>query len=691
VQGLVAQGVRPAEGASGTTIVAEQQTLPLPRWREGGTPYDPNQSLQPYALTSPKLRDLPAAGLVASPPEYSPVRGVLFSFAGYTSVVRDLVVALTQPPRYDEIAYVVVQNRAKQAQAAANFEAGGADMSKVEFIIEPGNSVWLRDYGPHFIWQNGALAIVDSHYYPSRPLDNFIPTLLGDDHFIMPTYDMGLYYSGGNFQPGPNRSGFVTSLINLDNPSSEGFDAGFIAELYATYLGIDALHIMPQLPFSVDGTGHIDMWMYIVDEDTVIISKFKRESNPTAIAITDNAVPYMESLGFEVFRTPAWNVGYTHFTYTNAFRVNNRIFVSTYGEGNPSYQDEDADALATWQAAAGRRVELVPINSYSIIPAAGALHCIVMQVPRYTNPAPAVHVVSPDGGELLLSGTTQTIAWVATDTDNVAIPQIDLYYSTDGGNTYTSITTTTDTGFYDWTVPEVVTDQAKIKVVATSVDSDQGEGVSTAVFQIAPGWQTIYDFATGADKFGFGHQTPTWNRFIDGNRMPVTAGIDTLVRDAYADLASSDATGGDWDSDRYISPDPSFSYESTHVFEFTIDEDLAEIADIEILWEGYADQCTQVELYVWDNVEEQWSDGGGYYGQNRFLDNWAGNRDGFLKGNIRSDFGRYIDESGQMTLLLYAERDQDQSFHDYLVVTVSTLEPTLRDLAMGRNNQDLQN
>ena len=42
----------------------------------------------------------------------------------------------------------------------------------------------------------------------------------------------------------------------------------------------------------------------------------------------------MESLGFTVHRPPAWNVGVTHYTYANAFRVNDRIFMPNYGPGN---------------------------------------------------------------------------------------------------------------------------------------------------------------------------------------------------------------------------------------------------------------------------------------------------------------------------------------------------------------------
>jgi len=681
VVGLLVPGLSAQDVDSLPALVDDEGlTLPLPRWREGGTPYDPEQSLYPHTVEAPRPKDMPTSGLIASPPEYAPTRGVLFLWktGHWTDVVRDCVVALTADPTHDEIAYVVVR-LAEQGSATSILTAAGADMSKVVFINKPSDSVWLRDYGPHFIWQSGALDIVDSHYYPTRPRDNFTPTKLGDDNLLMPTYDMGLYYSGGNFQPGPDRSAFVTSLMRLDNPPSEGFDDMIIGELFNRYQGVDALHIMPQLPFSVDGTGHIDMWLYLVDEDTVIISAFKPGSNQTAIDITNNAVPYMQNLGFTVYRTPAWHGGGVHWTYTNAYRVNDRIFIPTYA----GYPTDSARALAAWQAAAGPDVEIVPIECSTIIPAAGAVHCIVMQVPHYADPEPAVHVVWPDGGELLASGTTRTIQWVATDTDNATIPQIDLYYTIDDGDTWEHIDTTTDTGFYDWLIPDVDTTEARIRVVATSADTDQGEAASLGTFQIAAIEQSVYDFSTGAgvDRFGWGYQTTAWSD-VDGVRAPVSDELPTLLPEAYARVAASDATGNDADPNRYIAPVPDVARESTHTYELTIAEDPAEIDEIELLWEGYADNCTQIELYVWDYVDGQWCDGNSSYGQNAYMDNFAGNRDSDLTGTITADFERYIDLSGQMTLMLYAERERDESFHDYLSVTVKILElePIVGDL-----------
>lgn len=646
---------------------------PLPRHREGGTPYNPNQSLRPYAL------DFSAFGRsdtnVDSPPEYAPVKGVLYRYSSgsWPGVVTDLVAALTSDPAHDEIAYVVVSSASQQNSATNAFAAAGADLSKVEFLIQPSDSIWMRDYGPHFVWLNDTLTIADSHYYPGRPNDNFVPTEVGDDNFGFLTKHMGLYYSGGNFQPGPNRSGFVTSLVNLDNPGSEGFDENLIRELYQTKQGIDTLHILPQLPFSVDGTGHIDMWLYLIDEDTVVISEFKPGSNSTAIEITNNAVDYMESLGFEVFRPQAWNSGGTHYTYANAFRVNNRIFIPAYGTalvpgGFSSYNDEDADALATWQAAAGPGVEIVPIQCRDIIPASGAIHCIVKQVPRYVGSAPSVSVISPSGGDVMIAGNVETIRWSATDTDNTEISSVELSYSTDSGASWQSIATVSNSLEYSWTVPDEFSAASLIRVVATSSDLDLGTGTSNP-FLITPGVQNRYEFDVnaGIDRKIFGSSTSSWNA-VNGNPSPVSGQISASN---YARLATSNATGGDNDSDRYIAPYPGSTRETTHVFEFEISEDADSIDEMVFHWEGYADWCSQCELYVWDVAQQQWGDGTSFQlAQNRFLDSFAGNRDGELTGVIRSDLSNYVDAENKVRFLIYGERDGNETFHDYAALTV---------------------
>ena len=426
------------------------------------------------------------------------------------------------------------------------------------------------------------------------------------------------------------------------------------------------------------------MWMYLVDADTVIISEFLPGENATAIAITNNAAQYMEDLGYEVFRVPDHNGFHPsdpncHYTYTNAFRVNDRIFIPVYGGAHAA---RDAQAMNTWQDAAPD-AKILRINSYNIIWAAGAIHCIVMQVPRYTEPVPAAHVVSPTGGELLVGGTSHDLSWAASD--DLSVTAVDLAYSTDGGTTFphTIAAGETNDGHFDWTVPDLFSPDTVVRAVAHDGDGNFSEAVSETAFTVSPLTQTIYDFSTGAgvDKWGWGYQTPSWSS-IDGIRHPsnLASEIAALQAGAYGKIAVSDATGGDTDADRYRSPNPTSGWESTHTFEFTIAQDPVLIRDIGILWEGYGDQCLQMELYVWDDVEGNWGDGTGLYGINRFMDNFAGNRDEELSGHIRSAFDRYIDGSGMLTVLLYAERSTQESFHDYVSVTVtSTVMGDLND------------
>lgn len=605
-------------------------------------------------------------------------------------MVAACVAALTGDPAHDEIAYVVVPNASEQSAAELQFQAAGADLSKVQFITLHTNTVWIRDYGPHYIWQDGVRAVVDSHYYPGRPDDNFLPTLLADDVLHVPSYDIGLYYSGGNFQAGPNRTGFTTSLVHTDNPD---LSDEFIAELYRTYQGIDTLYILPRLPAEVDLTGHLDMWFYLVDPGTVVIAEYPSGSNPDAITITNETAAYMESvLGYEVIRVPGYVGPHgnfpqdVHYTYANAFRVNDRIFIPSYGQGDTAFLERDAQALAAWQAAAPE-AEIIPIDCYDLIPGSGALHCMVKQVPRYESASPSACVLSPDGGELLVWGTNYDITWAATDDQGVS--GVDLYFSVNGGWTYEDAIAVDlhNDGHFAWTVPHLFSTQALIRVVVHDAQGHETEAVSSRPFVMSDGQQHVYDFSSGAgvNRWGWGYQTLDWSD-LDGTRRPLAASteISELVTDAYAKLAYADADGPRTDPNRYSAPIPSSTAETTHIFEFTIEESPEDILDIGLSWEGYADSCLQMELYVWDYVAQQWSNHLMQYGENRYVDNRAGNRDAVLSGHLRSSFGRYLGPDGLVTLLLYGERPNRASVHDYVSVTVTYGElpstiPTISD------------
>jgi hypothetical protein len=160
--------------------------------------------------------------------------------------------------------------------------------------------------------------------------------------------------------------------------------------------------------------------------------------------------------------------------------------------------------------------------------------------------------------------------------------------------------------------------------------------------------------------------TASWTN-VNANSSPVST---ALTAANYTAMSASNATGGITDANRYITAALSASNEATHLFRFVLTEPVADIDEIKVEWEGYADACTQVELYVWNNALNNWGDANGLVGQNRFLDSFAGNRDEALVGRINSNISNYVAADGSIRFLVYGERQNDETFHDYMAVTV---------------------
>ncbi len=96
---------------------------------------------------------------------------------------------------------------------------------------------------------------------------------------------------------------------------------------------------------------------------------------------------------------------------------------------------------------------------------------------------PTVTVVAPNGGETLTVGTTYTIRWDASDDRSVVGTSI--YYSYDGGATYTFIDSLTgNPGSYDWTVPNTPSSNCLVRILAYDGAGNRGLDVSDGYFTI---------------------------------------------------------------------------------------------------------------------------------------------------------------------------------------------------------------
>jgi hypothetical protein len=102
--------------------------------------------------------------------------------------------------------------------------------------------------------------------------------------------------------------------------------------------------------------------------------------------------------------------------------------------------------------------------------------------------APEVAVIQPNGGEVLEYLTIYEIRWVATD--NALIDSVAILLSTDSGLSFPDTIAgglPNDSSFL-WTVPDVDSKTARIKVVATDGGMNEGADLSDGDFTL---WGTI--------------------------------------------------------------------------------------------------------------------------------------------------------------------------------------------------------
>ncbi len=486
----------------------------LPRY------FTPEERLIPQRQFSREdaLRAVSPSGTITCPPEYAPADGVLINWKWFEPLFTEVIVGLTATDP-NAIAYLVVDSPAVQASATSTLTAAGADMDYVEFIIYQTNSNWIRDYGPQFIFQDLTRAIVDPYYGSGRPLDDAFPGVLGEE-WTEPVYDIPVLYAGGNFLTTTSGDAFMSDILFGHNP---GLTEAELRDLFREFQGVELI-VYDHLPATIDGTGHIDMWMYLVSDTDVIVSEFSH-ANPSypGITVTEGAIPDLLARGYTVHRIPAHNSGAggyngVHFTYTNATIVNDKIFIPRYGG---THAANDAIALAVYQAAMPGHT-VIPVDCATAIPYAGAIHCLSMQVSSYVYAEPAVKLFSPDGGEFLRVGGQAEIAWAADD--DVGITGVDLYYSTDGGLSFPHVIATGELhdGSLPWTVPDTPSEQCRVKVVVRDADLNVAEDVSADDFTIGaavlaysfpldddPGWTTEGLWAWGRPTGGSGdHGAP---------------------------------------------------------------------------------------------------------------------------------------------------------------------------------------
>ena len=427
--------------------------------------------IETHPITAPRGVTAPPIGSIRCVAEYEPMDAIFLAWEGFSSIVAQMAAHITTTGNADAI--VVIDQSGEQSQALSQIASYGGDINRVKFIYRTLDTIWIRDYGPRYIYEGDCRAIIDHTYNRPRPNDNalnsFVSSQLG--HKL---YELPLVHGGGNFHlNGIDAKAWSTELISNEN---SGMSNAVIRAYWQDYQNLDVT-ITDAFPTSVDYTQHIDMWMCWASDTTCVISDWPYNSGSIQDQICDTVSASLQLQGYTVVRIPARSLSWTHYTYANSVICNDLVLVPSYT--NSSVTQHNSQAIAAWEQACPNKT-VVSVPCEDIVGSAGVMHCICMHVPSHLGGInPTVYLQTPNGGVVYEPNQIVPITWITDDDLSVSSVNIDL--SIDGGVSWNAVAFgTADDGYYSWQVPDLSTSFGVLRVVAFDNDgnagSDQGDG-----------------------------------------------------------------------------------------------------------------------------------------------------------------------------------------------------------------------
>jgi agmatine deiminase len=346
-----------------SVVFALDLNRPLPNWMDAGRE---RADGRPPVVSS---RAVPPSDF-RIPAEYEPVAAVVIGWAGYTKMLASIAKAASGP------------GKAEVWAAAGPASISGVPAASYSKINAPIDTVWMRDYGPFGLSGGGKarVGIVDAVYrhYQYRRDDDALPVNLGRIKKIE-VFGTPMILDGGNVMVDSKGGLFMTKRTYVWNSSlsQDQVDAALKASFkvkniyafeYAGYPGEPA-----------DGTGHIDMFMKLLNDHTVLVSVADTEpfkSNAEKAISFFKGKTASDGQPYKIITVKGWEDYGTWYTYTNSLLVNKTAILPSYS----GHAKEEAEAKAAYEAGIPG-VTVVPVPSDDSIGAGGSIHCVTQTIP----------------------------------------------------------------------------------------------------------------------------------------------------------------------------------------------------------------------------------------------------------------------------------------------------------------------
>ena len=392
--------------------------------------------------------------------------------------VLDTVEARSQVPFYlmDAVqqggaeAWVHVEQYADSVAVLRHLSSSGLRHDRVRFFEAPANSFWYRDCGPicFYYGEEDSIGMLDFQYYTGRAFDDSLPAYLSR-RFGLPCFGTSVEWEGGNCLA--DGVGMVVSsdriyAANADDTGQyvwDGRDIGSLAVAAKApltqgqvrdslwhLLALRQLEVLPSLQFD-GGTGHIDLYADMVDENTFVFSRMparysrwadygigNRNADTLAACRTwagrpfrTATIPFPSRDNGAYFASQNQYESFTR-TYSNHLFVNQLLVQPCFSpvgtDGWPTAAWDRANVERIAETYPGYRLYCIDVREYD--GTGGSLHCLTKQIPA-ASPIRILH--TPVEGQLATAPAGDSVGIEAYITNNRGISRAVVHYRENGG------------------------------------------------------------------------------------------------------------------------------------------------------------------------------------------------------------------------------------------------------------------
>lgn len=254
----------------------------------------------------------------------------------------------------------------------------------------PTNDAWIRDHGPIFVKQGGALAAIDFIFnswgkkYGPWDLDDIVPKRVAE-FLKIPCFEPGIVLEGGSIDVNGRGTLLTTEQCLLNKNRNPRLSKSQIEEYLRDYLGVTNILWLGDGVAGDDTDGHVDDVTRFVNPATVATAIEEDPADENYKPLQDNlkrlqsmkdqdgkplkivTLPMPGPVVCEGQRLPA--------SYANFYIANGVVLLPVYNHSN------DQKARAILQGLFPSR-RVVGIHAVDLVRGLGAFHCVTQQQPK---------------------------------------------------------------------------------------------------------------------------------------------------------------------------------------------------------------------------------------------------------------------------------------------------------------------